>query len=101
MGRPILLLTFLTAVAIIAWQQIHKAGQIPHPSKFVYAGAVWAVLGVASELGAPELSAAFGVAFVIALAYRYFAASNDTQAAKVAEKPGPDTQAAPVQQKGA
>jgi hypothetical protein len=70
----------------------------------VYAGIVWGILGVVAEVGAPELAAAFGVGFLLALGYNYFTktgAFKSTLEAHATDKgTGPAGQAAPVVEKG-
>lgn len=74
MSRYALLLTFLVAVAIIAWDEIKVAQRFPMPKRFVYAAVVWGILGVIAELGADDVAAAFGVGMVLVLAYQHYKA---------------------------
>jgi hypothetical protein len=103
MGRPALLVTFLVAVAMVTWSELKVNHRIPQPQRFVFAGVVWGVLGVVSELGGPELAAVFGLGMVLVLTYQLYNGGGlaATRPATAQEKTvNPATQAAPAQQKG-
>lgn len=66
-----LLATFISACAILAWDELKTKQRFPHPDVFVRAAIVWSVLGIISELGVPELAALFGLGFVLSMLYVY------------------------------
>lgn len=69
-----LLATFMLALAILTWDEVKHQQRVPHPDVYWHAAVVWAILGIASELGVPELAALFGVGYVLSMMYGYFKA---------------------------
>ena len=72
MSRPALLVTFILAVLILAWHDIQTFQIVPKPQTFMHAVWVWFILGIVSEIGLPEIAAAFGVGLIIAMAFTYY-----------------------------
>lgn len=72
MTRIGLLATFLIAVGMVTWDEVKNLHRVPFPARYLYIGIVWAVLGLISELGAPEIGAVFGVGLVVAMAYSFY-----------------------------
>lgn len=66
-----LLATFISAIAILTWDEIKNQQRVPEPQVYVHAAVVWAVLGIVSELGVPELAALFGLGYVVSMLYTY------------------------------
>lgn len=87
MSRLALFTSFLFALGILTWQEVHKNNRTPHPDVYMHAVLVWAVLGVISDLGVPEIAAVFGIGLALSMAYTSFApkeqpvpAANDAAA---------------------
>lgn len=72
-----MLATFLGAVAILTWDEIHTKQRVPHPEVYVHAAVVWAILGVAADLGIPELAGIFSIGLLLAMLYVYFQATKE------------------------
>jgi hypothetical protein len=66
-----LLATFVSAVAIITWDELKNKQRFPHPEVYVHAAVVWAILGVVSDLGAPDIAALFGLGLLLSMLYIY------------------------------
>lgn len=69
-----LLATFIAAIGIISWDELKHKQRVPHPEVYIHAAVVWAILGIISELGVPELAAIFGLGLVLSMLYIYFKA---------------------------
>lgn len=72
MSRSALMVSFLAAIGIVTWHEIKTLQRIPHPATYVHAAVVWAILGIVSDLGAPELAAVFGAGLVLSMVYRFY-----------------------------
>lgn len=66
-----LVTTYTMAVSIIVWNEMRREQRVPHPEKLMYVAIVWAFLGIAADLGIPELAALFGIGYILAMLYRY------------------------------
>ena len=73
-----LVATFIAAIGILAWDEVNIEKRVPMPSKFVYAGIVWGVLGIVAELGAPEIAFIFAVGILLSMGYVYFQSPRRT-----------------------
>jgi len=72
MSRYTLLITFLAAVGMVAWDEVKVEQRFPKPARFMYVAVIWAVLGIVAEMGADNVAAAFGVGLVLVLAYQHY-----------------------------
>lgn len=90
-GRQILVTTFVLAVCIITYSEIHDQKRMPLPSRYVSAGMVWGILGLLAAFFSPQIAAMFGVGMDLALIYQHYAgskaASDIGKAAGKAPKP--------------
>jgi hypothetical protein len=71
-----LLSTYVAAIAIVTWREVKLYQRTPEPKYYVRVAIVWGILGVVAELGVPELAALFGLGFVLAMLYDFYANSG-------------------------
>lgn len=64
--------TLLIAVAIIAVDAYKNEHDLPLPQRFLWAVAIWSILGLVAAVGAEAIAAVFGFGLVLAMSYRYF-----------------------------
>jgi len=77
-GREILLITFMFAIGMVTWTEIHVNKTAPRPSRFVGAGMVWGILGLIAPLISYQVVAMFGIGMDLALLYNYYQGVNST-----------------------
>lgn len=64
--------TFFAALGIITFDEVAKLKRWPHPDRYGRAIIIWAILGLISDLGAPQLATIFAAGLVLTLLYQYY-----------------------------
>lgn len=71
-GRRLLTFTFLAAVVMITYLEIHDKQEMPKPARYVGAGVVYGILGIAAPIISYPLAGMFGVGVFLALLYQHY-----------------------------
>lgn len=66
-----LTVTLIAAIGLVAYSAIAKKHEVPQPQYFVWIAIVWSILGLVSDLGAPQIATVFSFGLVFAMAYSY------------------------------
>lgn len=74
-GRQILVASFFGTIAVVVWQEIHF-GHAPRPQRFVSAGLLYGILGVAAPILSYPLASLFGVGIFLTMLYAYYDQSS-------------------------
>lgn len=69
-GRALLLATFFLALAVVSWDEIKHGGVLPRPRRYVGAGVVFAIAGLAAPVIGASTAGVFGAGMVLALLYQ-------------------------------
>jgi hypothetical protein len=71
-GRRLLVTSFLLAVIMATWSEVHDYKRAPVPSRYVGAGVAYGLLGVLAPFISFELAGLFGVGLLLALVYQHY-----------------------------
>lgn len=71
-GRRLLTVTFIAAVAMITYLEIHDKQEMPKPARYVGAGVVYGILGIVAPFITYPLAGMFGVGVFLALLYQHY-----------------------------
>lgn len=77
-GRRMLLITFILALAIVTYQEVHDAKLIPRPRRYIGAGVVYGILGVLAPFISYPLAGWFGAGMVLTLVYQHYQSVKPT-----------------------
>lgn len=69
-GRQLLLGMFFLSLAVVAWDEIKHGGVMPRPRRFIGAGVVFGILGLAAPFISYKLAGIFGAGMLLALMYK-------------------------------
>jgi len=72
-GGRTLTTEFLIAVAVITADEIAVKGRVPLPSRYLWGGVAFAILGFAAPFITDKLAATMGAGIVLALGYQVLA----------------------------
>lgn len=63
---------FVVAMVASTYDEIFVKGRMPLPSRYLNASLVFVMLGLLATVAGPELPAALGAGFLVAMAYKYY-----------------------------
>ena len=69
--RTGLLVTIVSALAIVTWKEIRVMQRMPRPEMYAYVMIVWVILSLIAELGAYPIAVALGAGIALAMAYTF------------------------------
>jgi hypothetical protein len=75
-GKALLSATFVLAVALAVWSELHDNHRLPLPSRFIGIGLVWGTLGLVGPFVSYTLAGTVGAGMLLALYYQHFTSSN-------------------------
>ncbi len=69
-GKQLLFVTFLIAIVLAAWSEIHTFHRLPVPKRFVSVAIVWAMLGLAAPFISYPLAGSLALGLSLPLWYQ-------------------------------
>lgn len=88
----LILAEFITATAIVTWDEVVTNGRVPLPSRYLGAGLAFGILGLVAPVISDKLAATLGAGIILALLFQVVPGANaDTTAGSTPEHNTPTT----------